>query len=653
MMERLKFDSEGKLIDLTNSEKPKINPIIDNSYWSLYEGENKLEPLKFSNGKTQEDVVKEVVDLIKEGNKIIFIHGVCGTGKSAIALNIARQLGKSSIVVPIKSLQKQYEQDYTSQKHVIKPNGQKQKISVITGRDNHDSVIEPGKTCADPFLPDTIKITERNEEQIKEFYEENPLIENKMNIDVKKLKRISIAPANPYWSPIIPSEFEVQLKDAKKKKYKGLNDKEFIFYHRRKGCTYYDQFQSYLDSDVIIFNSAKYKIEVTLDRKPETEVDIIDEADEFLDNLANQKELNLSRLTNALRTLMPEKSVTQEQIDSIMDLIILEEKNKRALGIEENEIFKIEDTKIKKILSILTSNPEIEAEIAIDELNYGNTALEIAKIFSEFFDETYLTYRWREKQSDHEDKDLVINLVTTNLSKKLGEIIEKNKALVLMSGTLHSSETLKKVFGLKEFKIVDAETKQPGIIEIHRTGKEFDCKYSNFHSGEYTKEDYLKSLAICLENAKLPCLIQVNAFEDLPSDEEVNNLNIEKVMSKERLRQLQFQDKTGKVISLFKSGLADTLFTTKCSRGIDFPGETCNSVIFTKYPNPNINDIFWRVLKKTKADYFWTFYFDKARREFLQRIYRAVRFPEDHVYVLSPDIRVLKEVQNIQRTIHS
>ena len=80
--------------------------------WSLYQKENFLKPLKFSNGKTQEDVVKEVLESIKEGNKIIFIHGMCGTGKSSIALNIAKNLGKSSIIVPGKNLQNQYKKDY-------------------------------------------------------------------------------------------------------------------------------------------------------------------------------------------------------------------------------------------------------------------------------------------------------------------------------------------------------------------------------------------------------------------------------------------------------------------------------------------------------------------------------------------------------------
>ena len=49
--------------------------------WNLYKNKEFLKPLCFSNGKTQEDVVKEILGLIEQGKKIIFVHGVCGTGK--------------------------------------------------------------------------------------------------------------------------------------------------------------------------------------------------------------------------------------------------------------------------------------------------------------------------------------------------------------------------------------------------------------------------------------------------------------------------------------------------------------------------------------------------------------------------------------------
>ena len=81
---------------------------------------------------------------------------------------------------------------------------------------------------------------------------------------------------------------------------------------------------------------------------------------------------------------------------------------------------------------------------------------------------------------------------------------------------------------------------------------------------------------------------------------------------------------------------------------MDFPGDTCKSVIFTKYPNPNVRGVFWKILQKTHQKYYWDFYRDKARREFLQRIYRAVRSKEDHVFILSPDLRVLNAVRDMQ-----
>ena len=104
---------------------------------------------------------------------------------------------------------------------------------------------------------------------------------------------------------------------------------------------------------------------------------------------------------------------------------------------------------------------------------------------------------------------------------------------------------------------------------------------------------------------------------------------------------MQIEDKEGNLIEKFKRGQVDVLFSTRASRGIDFPGEECNSIIFTKYPNPNVQDAFWKILAKTKPQYYWDFYRDKARRELWQKIYRGLRFNEDKVTLLSPDERVL------------
>ncbi|MEK6819308.1 MAG: helicase C-terminal domain-containing protein, partial [Nanoarchaeota archaeon] len=289
----------------------------------------------------------------------------------------------------------------------------------------------------------------------------------------------------------------------------------------------------------------------------------------------------------------------------------------------------------------LLDSLELQSEILIDETNYANNVLEAVENFKESFKDTYLTYK-------KEEDNLYVNIVNTDLAKKFNEIVEKNKAVILMSGTLHSASVMKNIFGAKDFATVEAETLNQGNIEIVRTGKEFDCRYSNFQNGTNNREDYLHALSYVIERSVKPTLVHVNAFSDLPTREETEKFDVGNLKTKEELIKEQYDDRDGRKIQMFRDGLVNSLFTTKCSRGVDFPGKMCNSVVFTKFPNPNVRDIFWRILEKTKPEYYWDFYKDKAWREFLQRIYRAVRFKEDHVYVMSPDLRILKAVRELQ-----
>ena len=217
-----------------------------------------------------------------------------------------------------------------------------------------------------------------------------------------------------------------------------------------------------------------------------------------------------------------------------------------------------------------------------------------------------------------------------------------------MSGTLHSAEVLKNVFGIGDYKVVEAETMHQGEIDIIRTGKEFDCSYRNFVNGNFSRENYLRAFMECVGRAERPLLVHVNAFEDLPSENDIVKFGINRLISREKFIEMQLGDKTGKLVSMFKNKLSDVLYSTKCSRGVDFPGDICKSMIFTKYPNPNVQGSFWKILQRTHPRWYWDFYKDKARREFLQRLYRALRSKDDHVNVLSPDSRVLDAVRELQ-----
>jgi hypothetical protein len=360
--------------------------------WSLYEDEKELKPLVFSNGKTQEDIVKEVIDAVKDGHKIIFIKGICGTGKSAIALNLARKIGRTSIVVPIKSLQEQYTIDYTDKKYVLKSSefqiknypdldkhpdlenskslNEKEKLKIfpIVGRKNfkckflEESAIDlttdyrseknskltdifEGKkiikkdkdsSCDNIYLPCKIEIREKNLDRIKDFIKENPSVQLSDFTSVNEIKRMTIAPVCPYWSPILPEEFSVKkFKDSKKIEYTGLNNKRFIMYQRDKGCAYYEQYLAYSNADVIIFNSRKYLLETSMDRKPATELEIIDECDDFLDSFANQEKISLNRLLSSLNFLFTEDKLEKNVIDELIDTtnairIFLEKKQLRS-----------------------------------------------------------------------------------------------------------------------------------------------------------------------------------------------------------------------------------------------------------------------------------------------------------------------------------
>ncbi len=627
--------------------------------WSLYEQGRELEPLKFSNGKTQQDIVNEIINSIKEGSKIVFIRGVCGTGKSAIALNVAKELGKASIVVPIKNLQKQYEQDYTDKKYILKKSREKLKINLIKGRQNfpcpflqENSVdkiaVEENSTldifdtskkpknkkddnsCDNFFLPCKIEIKEKNFSIIKDYLRQNKNIGLKPNLSLRNVRRLSIASICDYWSPIIPSELDYNLKDAKIREYIGLKNKKFKICARKSGCRYYDQYLSYLNSDVLIFNSDKYKLETAMDRKPATEIEIIDECDEFLDSFTNSGIININRLNFALGSLFSENEWANKEIQELIKLTGEIAKDEKLAG---KEMIPLKETQILPILQKFLDNLMDNTEC--DEENYCYHAEEVAKTFEGLFDETYAFF-------EKTERGIIIKLVTVNLGKRFKEMLDKNKIFILMSGTIHSEKVLKEIFGLNDFKIIEAEAKTPGKISLLRTGLEINCKYENFKKGRVSREQYLLALEKCVSQAVKPALVHVTSFSDLPKETEARKLNLSLITQEKFSKE---QRNAEQAIKKFKNREIPILYTTKCNRGMDFPGDMCNSIILTKYPYPDISNPFWKLLKKSKPVHYTNFYLDKARREFLQRIYRGLRHETDHIFLLSPDIRVFENAR--------
>ncbi len=607
--------------------------------WSLYNQEHKeLAPLTFSNKKTQEDVVNEVVQKIQEGHKVIFIKGVCGSGKSAIALNIAKEMGKASVVVPVKYLQQQYEQDYTKKFYLRKKDGDQVKITVLTGRNNHACLYNTSCNADDKFLPCHIKISKENVDLIRLYLKENPFVKEDDFKGVEDVKRFSVAAACPYWSPVVGKDWSqtYEFDDAQPYEYKGLRNKRHIYYKRKPGCSYYAQFMSYITSDIIVYNSKKYELENAMDRKPETEVEIIDECDEFLDNLGNEKRINLHHLLHHVEETLTTKErkkegedKTKEVLQELKDLILTTMEAKWLKEcIDNSEIIKIKDTPFFELIALLIANDFLAEDEELERY------IGIAKSFEGMFESTYINFSRTIKAH------ILIKIVNINLERRFNELLEKNKVFVMMSGTLHSPDVLRNIFGIKDFIFVDAETQLPGIIKKVRTNAERNFRYKEFAAGKVTREDYLRALQKCIELAEKPFLVHVNSFSDLPTEEEKEKYHLG-IISRERFYEQQERYKTGELLQRFKNKELEVLYSTKCSRGVDLPGDTCKSIIFTKYPYPSMDSLFWRILKDSSPDKFMEFYFDKAHREFLQRIFRGLRSKDDKVSILSPDSKVL------------
>src|SRR3989344_1197557 len=521
--------------------------------WSLYNEEDKfLPPLKFSNEKTQQNIVDEVLQAIKEGNKIILIKGKPGTGKSAIALNIAKEFSKASIVVPVKYLQKQYEEDYMN-KFYLKKGSNKLKITILNGRNNHACLFNKEHRADFKLLPCIIELKRENLDLLRQYIKQNPHVNEEDFHELKDIKRFSVAAACPYWSPIMPKELTFNLPcEADLVDYKAVKGQEYSVVNREPGCTYYNQFNSYKFSDVIIFNSKKYELENVMNRKPETDVEVIDECDEFLDNLGNEHKINLNFLSSKVTQLIVKDVVGKDLLFDLNDLIIKIMKEYST----DDKIVKIKETKVAELLTYFIVNQIISEEEELEPY-YG-----IAKNFESYLDDTYVAF------SRNKSNDFIIKIVNVNLKKKLDELLSKNKVFVMMSGTLHSAAVLKKIFGIEDFKIIEAETKDQGKVIKKFSGLEKDFRQRHFESGKFHRKDYLLALNKAVSSAVKPTLVHVNAFSDLPteSEKEMYNLNL---MTREKISELQDKFRQGELLQLFKEGKIDILYSTKCGRGVD------------------------------------------------------------------------------------
>lgn len=565
--------------------------------WGLHDVWGKpLPPRVFSDGRDQKEVVDEILQEFDDHDLVLF-RGAVGSGKSIIGVTVAGVLGRGLINVPVKPLQEQYCRDYGARLKILLQ-GKKLKIRSILGRDNFTCQFKPKFKCGFKKLPCTAVLP-------------------------KGVSRLDIASHCPYWSPIYrrKSERLKKILDADILEYPGIKGKCFI-YRRKAGCGYYDQSLAYKEADVIIYNNAKWIIDTVIGRKPLVDVEIIDEADMFLDQLTLRTSVSAKTLTGLLDGAEFNKEEKEAFIHAVngvkKDLVEfiskVAEKVASPLNMECEELLK----RIIELAELADSEYATGIRIRLmNILNYGESA--------GFFREGDRLVLFVPEPA------IVFRSIRENSSSKM----------LLMSATMHSPQVFARVFKCDDFGWVEGETKFPGRIYPRRTGKEIRVGWKSWNTRRF-REAYWKVLDHILKLAERPTLVQIHSYKYLPEKAEEISALSENIPTQDFVRSID-QDRS---ISSFRNGGKGILFSTKTDRGIDLPDGMCRSIVLLKYPFPDLSDPIFQIMRaRLGPDVFWSYYHDIASRDFIQQLGRGLRNEDDWIELWSPDKKVHLELR--------
>lgn len=592
--------------------------------WSLYKGDNFLEPLSYSTGKDQKDLVEEILNEFRN-NRVVFLKGMVGTGKSAVALNLVKELGRGVFSVPTKPLQDQYINDYEKELKILKNEEKPLEIKFLKGRNNfHCPYSEEADEDCSCFqckgddarancqhLPCTVSIVDGELKDHVILKESSKVTEQDLR-EEENLSRLKVGELCPYWSPLY--NFELKRQGFSSEKYSSVHGVSYWNKRENDPCPFYRQFRSYLDSDVIVYNSKMYEIETLYsERKPVVDVEIIDEADLFLDQLNMKTSIYKSTLEKIRDSIDSPGTKEQRYIEEVF--FIFDE------VIRENELNKF-DNRVNNFLKALYFLLErIEDEWA------DNKQLKIEKTLKFSDNISYMGL-----MDDLEKISLFIPKPSQVLSDFISNSSDK---ILLMSATPHAKGVLKNVFGLEEMGYVEGETRIKGDLRVKRPSKSVKLTSKRFNKNK-VKKDYYRALEECLEKSEKPCLLHIHAYRYLP--EEI----------RKRAKKSQEQD-----IKEFKNGDRDILYSTKLKRGMDLRGDECRSVVIQKYPYPNLGDPYLQALKKRLGNEFWDYYEDMARRDLVQQIGRVLRSDDDWAEIWSPDKKVYNKLRGLRNLFNT
>jgi Rad3-related DNA helicase len=559
--------------------------------WNLHEGEKLLRPLQYSNGKSQLDIVNEVNDSFGE-SKFVLLDGICGTGKSPIALHCCQNFGKSIIVVPTKHLQDQYFRDYSKRLNI--PN---LKIQFLKGRSNFKCMKEDGRVdCNMQALP-CIARTKSGE------------------------KRHEVCKCS-YWSPIYAPD--VALKILEDRKVHGVTNIEVKTYQsplgpkcqviRKPACSYHAQYFSFWDdTNVIVMNSRIWELMIA--KKPAAELEVIDEYDEYFDSLYFDEVLSPSRIrrfypseeeAKASKPLLAMYKAKNELADRIANLVSSRDEEKTWAFIGE----------MKEFFSDITRQHEgdLSVENFVDRLS---VCLDNRKECDVDFEE-----------KAYGSEDGALHIIMPNPFVVIQRLFGNSKRVLLMSATPHSKKVLSSFFRVDP-KIVKAETIQPGTLFLVKSDM-LNVNHRNWASKNF-QDSYFEAYRKILKN--IPridrTLIQSHSLKYSGQMAKEFGIRVDSSQSDVYGAKGAFGE--------WLRGDFRTLISTKCKRGVDLKDNLCRNIIIDKMPYPDRNDRKFKSIEKRFPSMFNEIYSDIARRSLIQLIARGLRHSDDWVRVYTPD----------------
>ncbi|MFN4132914.1 MAG: helicase C-terminal domain-containing protein [Candidatus Hadarchaeales archaeon] len=520
---------------------------------NLYEDEKPLPPRRYSSGKTQVDLIEEILEAL-ESNDVVLLRAMVGSGKSVVGIRTILELGRGVVAVPTKVLSDQYSRSYEKEKYFLRENGSRAKISVLKGRDNFHCLHMKEKghetTCSWRNLPCRRRLNheagERRTDALKECRE---------------------------WGFVFPRNLANDVRGAKKEFYRGVGGEWAVCLHGE--CPYWKQFLAYPSADVIVMNSMKWAAEISIGRLPVVPLTVVDEADEWLDQLALKV------------------TVSQKRIEWVKEKL-----RENEIAVDLEELWE-ETTAGKK--------DPLDLAIFLEEL-----LEEMDETANDFFWKLASVLEYWEDVECEVKNDAVAYLVPDPRPVFLGYRRKVGGKWLLMSATVQSEEVLREVYGIDPV-IVEGETKFPGLIVQRRTWREMPVNYRSWSKEEF-RENYWKLLEEIVEKAGRPAFLPVHAFKYLPP-------------------RLAEKIKESDVDVVEEDGV---MLTTKMDRGADLKG--MKSIVVTKFPFPEREDPLLKGMEKRlgkKA--FWAYYRDMAERCFIQQVGRVLRSEGDVVEFWSPD----------------